>query len=893
MTIRFFSPVVPNQQIGDSYEYEGGLLDLLRHQERGHTLEEKQADFQIVLNGAVVPLSQYKYTYINIHDDLKIIIAPKGGIVKAIGGLLSGIFNVVFGLFGINQGGRGGASSRGFTQGERMEASSLRANIPGQGASVPELFGYVRHFCYMLSEIRKVYVNLREQVMYVTLHVSIGHMHDVRPYLGTTPLWEMGGTEYWVHNPGDNLSGHEPAQLWHNSPAVGGTSAGTAGIVLSVDVAETINVNPGSYLFNGLEITRTSGVWPPGWGNGTVVNVLYPRTYQRAREQIGSWIGTGYRTIYTGYFGHTELGQDVFFPWNAEVITDHGGGVKSLVFWLPETETDDRIYKDDGPDGITPIVEAYGSVIQWTVSSVNGNTLTLFPNNGLIFESNETVQSSEVNYLRGELYGEYTSGFVVTPNGIKTQLVEYDTMFPQGLCYMSDSGDVQSRSVTVETEFSDEAGIVPTVTVTRTYTAATRDQIGFTEQFAYAAAARCRVRRRRVGVGSQTPNVVDETNWSGLKTRLPDKTSYPGWTTLTVKLKTGNQLGAQSENQINIYGTRMLPTLQDDFTLSGLVPTRDISAAAIRVASAGGYNLDAWHRDILHLHKTYWSPRSEFFDYAMDGTTIQTAVNMILNAGMSQLTMKNGYLAPVRDIPRTAFVQGFSPQNGATEFLETTTHHRSDDNDGYLIEYTDADTWEVMTVRCLAPNSLGVRLKKEKVPGVTSRVIAYRIGMKKALSDYYRRTAHKFKTNASGLNAFYMDYVSVITSLRNWGQSFKLLHLEQNGDKALLVLSERIVFESISPPYVAGVRGRKGEVLGPFPARLIDDLTIEISGLTSPLRQPTLDEELPDVYFGEEGRLSHAALVQTVNPSGLRSAEIETINYDERVYQYDDAYPTE
>lgn len=893
MTIRFYSPVVKDVQIGDSYEYEGGLLDLMRHQENGHTLEEKQADFLVVINGNVTPLSMYKHTYINEHDDVRIIIAPKGGVVKAIGNLLGGIFKVVFGLFGISQGGSGGGTRySGTAQGERLEASAIRSNMPGNGAIVPEAFGSVRHFCYMLSEQRRVFENLKDQYVHVLLHVSIGHMHNVVPYLGSTPLSEIQGCDYWVHEPGANLAGHTAAQLWHNSPAVGGTSGGTAGIMLSADIESAHNDNPpNGYYFNGLTIERDSGTFPESWGESTEVKIIYPLNYTKNRFiDYVTDEETVYGTSVTGFFDHVDVGLITPFPesqFYGAVRSNNPDGTKTIGF-----TNGDAWYFDGTPDG-TIVLADYSHFMTWEIESRSNVSITLKPQGGYRFMLGAQNNLGQVNFHKS-VYGPWSPRIIVSPRGYKNTEVEVDIFAPNGIRRTQDDGSAGWQSVTVDIEFSDADGIVPTYTMRRVYTYATPDQLGFTERYTYPAPARCRVRVRRIGALSADPRVVDEVNWYGLRCRMPDKNSYPGWTTISVRLKSGNQLGSQSENQINIYGVRMLPVLQADGSLSGLQPTRDISSALVRIGEAGGYGVNDWHKDMIFLDQNFWKPRGEYFDFMADGPTVKTGLDIALAAGFSTLTIQDGYLKPVRDMKRTAFQQGFSPQNVLGEIMETTRHHRADDNDGYEIEYTDATTWESATVLCLPPGSLGVRLKKEKVRGVTNRVIAWRIGMQKAMSDILRRTGHSFSTEGAGLNAYYMDYVSITTSLRNWGQSFNLLDVQTANNKALLTISERIVFEDIAPPYVAAVRGFEGEIIGPFPATIIDDRTIEISNVEGEIPIPTLYKNLPDVYFGEVSKLSHGALIQTVTPEGGGlHAKIETINYDDRVYQYDDAFPAE
>src|SRR5690606_33719207 len=54
--------------------------------------------------------------------------------------------------------------------------------------------------------------------------------------------------------------------------------------------------------------------------------------------------------------------------------------------------------------------------------------------------------------------------------------------------------------------------------------------------------------------------------------------------------------------------------------------------------------------------------------------------------------------------------------------------------------------------------------------------------------------------------------------------------------------------------------------------------------------RPHIDQsmELPHVYFGDVERWSFPALIMSVQPRGLQT-NITAVNYDQRVYSYDDA----
>lgn len=893
--IRVFTDVLSNSYVGEPISYSGNVYALMAHDLPDGTLEKYGDDqpMAVIIDRAFIPFSYWKNTEIQAWNDVRIDVLPHGGVVSGIASLLGGVFKLVFGWLLPSQS-NANQSRRTAQQGERIESADLKANTPRMGATVPEIFGQYMRYVDYLSEPRRRYIDNRTQVLEWIGCVGVGHYGLNRDdvYIGgSTPIRDLGDkAQVWLHNPNDDLNGHEPAQLWHTSPEVGGTSAGTAGIVLSVSPSNTGNSNPaGGYVFDGLNITRTDGSWPDSWGSDTEITVSYPRPYERIRERLYTTDdGPVYGTFYDGYFDHVDVSRikrtisgDEFTLTIYNTLPD---GRKTAGWRFGAN------WYDEGASWSGTHTEDFGANQVRKVSRISGQLLEL-QNQGYFFESGVTVQSN-ITFVAWA-YGEYTSHFVATPMGLKTQLIEYDTMFPQGLCYMTDSGDVQSRSVTIETEFSDEDGIVPTVTVMRTYTEATRDQIGFTEQFWYAAPARARVRRRRVGVGSQSPNIIDEVNWYGLKARMPDQKSYPDWTTISIRVISGEQLGASAENRVSVLTRgRILPELQSDGSWSAPRLTRQISAASRYICESSGYQLaDMNASEFLRLQNNYWTPRGETFDYVLDQVTSQKALEDCLGAGMSELTIDDGLITPVRDEPRTVFQQGYAPPNSRGGVTINFKPHSHEDHDGIYIEYMDARTWETETVRCFLPHDVGSKTRTVKLNGVTDRTRAYRFGMRMRLAEEYRRNTFTWDTEMDGMNSKYLDYVPLIDDLQEYGQAAEIYKVGAEMSGSVPIYSTEPLETEAGKNYVMAWRDEQGFVHGPYQIESVDSqfLIVKINDGRIPIVK--MHQELPILFFGESERFLYKTLIQSAKPSGGIYARMTAINYDDRVYSYDNRTP--
>ncbi|OZY38470.1 hypothetical protein CJF43_24525, partial [Pseudomonas fragi] len=171
--------------------------------------------------------------------------------------------------------------------------------------------------------------------------------------------------------------------------------------------------------------------------------------------------------------------------------------------------------------------------------------------------------------------------------------------------------------------------------------------------------------------GANADEVNDDMMWYSLRgLRQIRPTSYPGMTVISAKIRGADRLSAQSESQVNLEATRILP-LRSGGAWQAPAPTRDIVPWVLNVLKSLGYtdaDIDLEEFDRLHASCV---ADGQLYDETIDASSIaKEALNNALACGWAELTIANGLIRPVRDEPRAVFereygpkTQTYSPQN--------------------------------------------------------------------------------------------------------------------------------------------------------------------------------------------------------------------------------------
>lgn len=903
MTIREYSGLMPGVAIKTYDHSETTLADWLDANFPAWREKEVQPA-QATVNGEPLPVAEWESRRLASDDAVALVVIAHGGAFDFVGGLLGKVFGLAFGWL---MPGRSAAGSSGSTSGERIETSAATANQAKLGSAVPELFG--RHIRYpdYLVQPRRYFASDREQILEFLCCVGPGQ-YQINPdevCLGDTPFSSFDGdAQYWLFEPGDDVSGNTAHQNWYNVDAVGGTSNGTAGLELSSDTEAQIQPPAGTYTLSGnvLSLDPNAGQIPSGWGSRTSLTIVYDRNYVIAR--FGN-IEDGFYSTFTGDFSNatplqpgTEVAiEGASIPGPVRIKTAsldaQGVGVVRLEHYESSTQTwedvdfpaQNRVMRFSDPG-------RYYMITGRTDQSVtvqphkNGNPIADWT--GWATDSTPNI---DIGVDGGTVFGEWTAWIRGCPINERTERAEIDVFFPEGLAQVEGNDDIRNKTVGVELEWRDASGVHAGGTISFSYTRATIDQIGVTEVINLPSCVP-EFRLRREGETDASANVLDTVQWYGFRTLLPGRVSYPNWTTMAVRLRTGGKLAAASENQINLIATRILPVMASSGAWIPPQPTRDISAAMRYIVNTVGYtDADIDADELARLHNL-WTARGDTFNYVFDETTAKEALSTVLGAGFAEFTLDDGIIRPVRDEPRTVWEQGYSPQNMTGLLKRSFTAPGPDDHDGVEVEFMNAETWTKDVVQCRLPGDQGIKVLKIKADGVTDRTRAWRIGMRKRREMFYQRWSYAFETELDAMNSRYLSYVPLFDTTPGRGQACLLRHIsDAGGGRARLVCTEPLEWEA-GESHVVGYRSPDGRVHGPFPAEQGSSEYEVIAALPQPWPAVSLKLELPHIYFGTEQRWAYPALISSIRPSGNEGrASVQAKNYAWQVYLDDNNEP--
>lgn len=865
--------------------------------------------FSVFMNGERVLPYYWRETEFGHEDLIQIYMEPKGTDPFSITlALVFGAKAVLGALMprmpSLNSGGN-------TNRGNDLDLATVKGNQVKLNAVIPERFGRTKAYGDYALPPNRYFVDPRSQWIEMLLVVGVGK-YDIpisSIAIGDTPVISLGAdAEIVIYGPGDDLSSETAALWWHSAPEVGATSTGTAGIELKATYAVSPIPTAQSYQFAGFTISVPTGAgqFPEGWAAGMIVRieVAYPYTVVEG--------GAG-RDIIRG-----DLSQVAPYVGMPIEIVGTNAGMYTVASYTPGVGT--------APDEITLDWEAGGPV---TGLQVGENVQMGIGFRGLRYRitaaSTEAVSveridaeggndedwpgfdalttSSALLKLDGSTQeGDWSGPYAACPEGTKTKRFAWDIFFPQGLVHVGGKGDLNPLEVTVEMQYRDIALAGDWTSETKIYSAATLDQLGFTNYTNIPEEMRPEVRIRRIGAKSTSTQDANTVQWYGLRANLAAPTRYDGVTLIALRVKGGNRIASQSESQVSCIPTRVLKTRRDG-QWTDEEPTRDIAAAIGYMCENVGYSIDDGNSDIdldeLDRLQAIWSSRADNYDRTHDSaSTLKACLIEALQAGFSELTIDRGLIRPVRDEPRgevfdheyTPVVRDlYNPQVMTKPLKRDAEHVTPDDFDGVDVEYVDGTTWQIETVECRLAGDAGSRTEKIKIEGVTSRARAWRIGMRRRRQQVYQRIRYSFSTEMDALNSSYLSFALLGSNVPGYGQSAMLKAYAPVGQQHLLVTNEALDWSAGGEHWVA-LRRRDGTASGPYPATRIDDFRMTIPVLDfTPITNSAMDA--PVLQFGPKAKFCYPALIKEVNPSGTVSCNVTAVNYDERVYLDDDNFP--
>ena len=787
----------------------------------------------------------------------------------------------------------------GVGRGDALNEASAKGNKVRINDPIREVAGKRRVYPDYLLPPHRFFSAPRDQWVEMLLCIGKGKFEipASRILVGDTPLISLGSdAEYSIYQPGQSLAGESAAEWWHSADEVGATSTGSAGLELTATYAVDPEPTATIYIFSGDTITIPSGAgsFPAGWAPGMIVRIEAPRPYTVVD-------GGADRDIIEGSFAWMAP----FAGMVIEVAGDYAGSfvVHSYTPGAPDQLT--LNYLNGSPVTALPAGPASLSVgyagLRYRIVAAGTSAISVerLTDTGAQdeqewpgfddFNSADAVITLDASTQEGA----WTGPFMACPPNEVASHIEWDVMFPGGLCGVDKKGRKYSISVTVEMQYRDAAVAGAWTSVRKTYRGAQVDQLGYTESLTLPSMMRPEVRLRRIGAKSDSTQIIDGVEWYGLRAKLQAPTAYEGVTVMAVRVKGGNRLAAQSEQLISAEVTRVLPVRTGDGAWDVETPTRDIVPFVAYVARSIGYTDDDLDFAELDRLGALWAQRGDRFDMAYESaSTVKQIIGHALKAGFADLTIERGRLSAARDEPRDTPEQTFAPktdmytpQNMTEELERDFSAVGPDDFDGVDVEYVDENTWAVETVECRLPGDIGRKVEKLTAEGITSRTRAWRLGMRQRMAHKHRRWAYRWSTELDALNSGFMSFCHVADDVPGYGQSALMLSY----DSGIIESSEPFDW-SAGGAHVVGIRRPDGTLSGPYAATRIDEYRLSITGLDFE-PDTSWSIEPPHLLFGPVNRWSYPALITSISPSGTDGASVEAVNYAPEVYAYDNATP--
>jgi len=882
----------------------------------------ESAPISIEVNGFLIMPVDWAAVEFGPDDDVKIYPEPKGLEAATIGIIAAAaaaavVAAVIFLRPNVNTPGSFDQ------QGKSLNLAKTKGNQVKIGDVIREASGRNKIFPDYLLPPRHYFQDTRIQWAELCLCVGVGEF-DIDPgavKIGDTSLAALGNTaSYKIFGPGEDLSGESAADWWQSSTEVGATSTGGAGLTLKATFDIDQQPTADTYLFSGPQISVPTGAgwFPIGWQSGLIarVEVTYPYTFTNpgnggatlitgdhlamikpyvgmpveiAGDNAGSYVVASYTPYKEGEMGEpdTPASMTLNYPSGAPANGLATGNLNSAIGFQGlryriTSVSDDAVSDDDpsttdhGPSTITlaRLTDTGAIDSNWTGFDTQNSATALI--------------SLDTSTLEGDWSGPFAS----CPDGEVTSAIEIDVFFPQGLVnFNTKKGTKNPHTCTIEVQYRNMDTLDEWTSVRFTYTNKTSDQLGYTQRIDLPTAMRAEVRMRRIGQESTATDRYDRVQWYGLKARL-DKAprSYQGVTVMTVYIRGGDQLSAQSESQISVVATRKLPRLVNGQWTSAQ-PTREIAPWVAYVAKSIGYTDDDLDIDELGRLGRVWSDRGDYFDHAIeDNSTVKECINDALTAGFSEFTLDRGRLRPVRDEPRSVYEHMYSPQNMTGPLKRSFTLPAPDDYDGVDVKYIDQTTFAEEVVKCRLEGDQGQTIKEITLRGVTNRDRAWRIGMRRRREFAYRTKSYNFSTELDALNSGYLSYDVLADDVPGYAQSALLMNAVQTETGVVLESSEPLDWSS-DEQHVVLLRKPDGSTSGPWEASQVDDYRLMI-GSVDFMPDTSWSIEPPHLLFGTVRRSGYPVLITSIEP-GDYSVDVEAIGYDERVYADDDNYAPE
>lgn len=383
-----------------------------------------------------------------------------------------------------------------------------------------------------------------------------------------------------------------------------------------------------------------------------------------------------------------------------------------------------------------------------------------------IANSSLTFTLDERSHNSGAWVGPYRA----CPYGAESTIFEYDISFPQGLGYLQDDGTFRDLSVTIEISYRKADSNDEWVTVERTFTEHTNDELAFTYQLEIETPGNYEFRMRNLSEEDNSTRALNVCKWIGLKSVISTVNKYDEMTVLICRFKGTETLSELSENQLATYWTRKLPNI----STGELESTQNIAPAIKYICNKSKY-AGIVNDSALAIYDDWWQRRSMLLNGTVDDdSTLLNVLRDCLNVGFSSPVVINNKLEFTKLHVQSAaepLSQIFTPQNLTKSPEITFNLHQDDDVDEVVVDYVSPQTYKTETIFChvdengdadITAYPMSVHQEKMTAFGVTSEEQAIAMGMRRLRYLMSTRVTYKIETEYDGLNCQYNDLVGLV-----------------------------------------------------------------------------------------------------------------------------------
>lgn len=299
MTIKIYPSRLPGEPLETHEHAKMILADWFSENVEGWELD-RQHPVTVEVNGEHVPPEGWSERIITDKCDVCIYPVPYGTGLEIVAWVAVGVAvaSAAYSIFMMSNMQTGGYSQPG--NGDQIDLNPAKANRAKLGDPIREIFGKYRVWPdYVVQPVSR-FVNEKDMVTDMFLNVGAGNftLPAAEWRIGNTPFAAFGDdVSYTVYPPGADVSADKRTENWFNSPEVGNTTSGTAGLDLGSSGPENVSVVADALLLNtntvtliGSTITEDTEI-PSSWTVGTIIDIEAPDTYTID-------INNGYSVIY-------------------------------------------------------------------------------------------------------------------------------------------------------------------------------------------------------------------------------------------------------------------------------------------------------------------------------------------------------------------------------------------------------------------------------------------------------------------------------------------------------------------------------------------------------------------------------------------------------------------